>query len=131
MLGTPKIENIYRLNKIYKHNKPYTPTDDVIVAKLLSPYEKNFLLKSIAKYRREYKTQLSLNHAGIQSDQYIYLNENLTPHNHKIFKAALRLKKDNKISAAYTLRGLVYIKKINSVEPILIEFFDELNKFFH
>lgn len=127
---SPQIENIYRLNKIYKDNKPYTPNDEVIVAKFHFPYEKNFLLKSIAKYRRDNETTLCLKDAGVESDQPIYINENLTPYNHKIFKEALSLKKGGKISDAYTLRGLVYVKKLNSDEPILIEFPGELKKLF-
>lgn len=126
----PKIETIYRLKKIYKNNKPYTPNDEVIVAKLQSPYDKNFLLKSISKFRRDNKTSLCLNHVGMQSDQPIYINENLTPHNHRIFKEALRMKKEKKLNAAYTLRGLVYIKTFTSDDPVLVEFFEDFDKLF-
>lgn len=129
-IRAPNIENIYRLTKIYKNNRPYTPNDEVIVVKLQSPYEKNFVLKSIAKYRRFQKTTLTLRQAGIESDQPIYVNENLTPHNHKIFTAALRMKKEKQIYSAYTLRGLVYIKKRNTDDPVLVEFLEDLDRLF-
>lgn len=128
---TPQIENIYRLNKIYKENKPYSPTDEVIVAKLQSPYDKNFLLRTIANYRRKNETSLRQKHAGYDSDEPIYVNENLTPHNHKIFQAALKLKKDGLIKATFTDRGLIYIRKHDSEEPVFIEFIDQLKQFFH
>lgn len=128
--STPQVENIYRLKKIYKENKPYSPNDEVLVVKLYSPYKKNYLLKTIAKYRRENKTTLCLKHAGFNSNAPIYVNENLTPHNHKILQSALKMKTDKKIKTVYSLRGLVYVKKFNSDDPILIEFLDDLNQLF-
>lgn len=129
-ITTPKIESIYRLKKIYKNNKPYKPNDEVIAVKLQSPLEKNFVLKSISKYRRDNKTTMCLRNAGFDSNQPIYINENLTPHNHQIFKAALRLKKDKKILSAYTMRGLVYVRKHDTIDPILIEFIEEMDRLF-
>lgn len=129
-LKTPQIENVYRLNKIYKNNKPYKPTDEVIVAKFHSPFEKNFLLKTISKYRHDNQKTLSLRQAGFDSDEPIYVNENLTPHNHKIFKEAQLYKKSKKIKSAFTLRGLVYVRKFDSDEPVLLEFPDDLKMLF-
>lgn len=130
-LSTPQVENIYRLKKIYKENKPYSPNDEVLVIKLYSPYEKNYFLKTIAKYRRENKTSLCLKHAGFNSTEPIYVNENLTPHNHKILQSALKMKTERKIKTAFSLRGLVYVKKLNSDDPILIEFLHDLDQLFH
>lgn len=129
-IPVPQIDNIYRLKKIYRNNKPYTPKDEVIVAKLRSPFEKNFLLKSIAKFRRETQTNLRLSHAGFESDQNIYINEDLTPHNHQIFKAALNMKKNKEIKSTFTLRGLVYVKKFDADDPFLVEFIEDLNNLF-
>lgn len=130
-IQTPRVDNIYRLKKIYKNNKAYNPKEETIVVKLHSPFEKNFLLKSISKFRRENRANLNLRHAGYESNVNIYVNEDLTPNNHKIFKAALNMKKSNQnIKSTFTLRGLVYVKKIDSDEPILVEFLEDLNKLF-
>lgn len=129
-IPTPQIENIYRLKKIYKDNKPYNPTDEVIVVKLNSPFDKNFLLKTISKYCRNNKTTLCLNQAGFDSNEPFYLNENLTPHNHRIFKKALSMRKERQIKSTFTLRGMVYVKKNDSDDPILIEFIEELDNLF-
>lgn len=129
-IKTPQVENMYRLKKIYKDNKPYKPTDEVIVAKFHSPFEKNFLLKTIAKYRRDNNTTLRLRQAGFESDEPIYINENLTPHNHRIFKEALTLRKNKKIKSAFTLRGLVYVKKFDSDDPVFVEFSENLKWLF-
>lgn len=129
-IHTPQVESIYRLKKIYKNNKPYKPSDEVIVAKFKSPFGKNFLLKSIANFRRNNKSTLCLRNAGFESNEPIYVNENLTPHNHQIFKAALNLKKGKRIKSTFTLRGLVYVKKFDSDEPLLIESPEELAQLF-
>lgn len=129
-INMPQLENIYRLKKIYRNNKPFNPTDEVIVAKLCSPFEKNYLLKCIAKFRSENKTHLCLRQAGFDSDEPIYINENLTPHNHKIFKEALLLKKNKKIKSTFSLRGLVYVKKFDLDDPVLIEFSEDLHRLF-
>lgn len=130
-ISTPQVENIYRLKKIYKANKPYSPNDnEVVIVNLHSAYAKNFLLKSIAKYRRDNKNPLCLQNAGFNSTVPFYVNENLTPHNHKILQSALKMKTDKKIKTAYSHRGLVYIKKLDSEDPILVEFLDDLNQFF-
>lgn len=130
-IQTPRVDNIYRLKKIYKNNKAYNPKEETIVVKLHSPFEKNFLLKSISKFRRENRANLNLRHAGYESNVNIYVNEDLTPNNHKIFKAALNMKKSNQnIKSTFTLRGLVYVKMIDSDEPILVEFLEDLNKLF-
>lgn len=125
-IAVPKIINIYRLNKIQNNNETRTPKNEVIVVNLETPYEKNFLLKSLSKYRKDNKLVLCQNHFGFESNKPVYINENLTPHNHRIFKEALHMKRNKKIKSAFTLRGLVYIKKFESDEPILIEFLEEL-----
>lgn len=129
-IPVPQIDSIYRLKKIYKNNKPYNPNDEVIVVKLQSPFEKNYLLKSIAKYRRENQCTLRLNHAGFESEQPIYINENLTPYNHGIFKEALIMRKNKRLKSTFTLRGLVYVKKFDTEDAILVESVEELRELF-
>lgn len=104
--------------------------DGAIVAKLQTPYEKNFLLKVVAEYKRNIKGHLKLQQIGIDGDVPFYINENLTPFNHKIFSSALKIKKENRIKAVYTLRGIVYIKIHDSDEPLCIRTFEELNRLF-
>lgn len=58
------------------------------------------------------------------------MNENLTPENHHIFLQAHRLKKDGLISAAFTNRGLVYIRRLGNDEPICINEINILKELF-
>lgn len=129
-VSTPQVDNIYRLTNIYKDNLRYAPRDDVIIVKMHAPYEKNYLLKTIAKYRHDNKSTLCLKHVGFDSMKPIYINENLTPDNHKIFQEALKLKKEKCLKSVYTQRGLVYVKKNDSDDPVYVEFFDELQRLF-
>ena len=93
-------------------------------------YERNYVLTSIKNYVRETKDTFRLNLIGFDSQTPFFLNENLTPDNHRIFLRAHSLKKDEIISSAFTLRGFVYIKTQGSDEPMLIEEIDELDQFF-
>lgn len=128
-INTPAVKAIYRLQNYNNKGKDYSP-NAVIMVKLFSPYDKNFVLKSVANFRKRYKTSLLLNHIGHNSDSPFYVNENLTSTNFKILQAAVALKKANKLKSAFTLRGLIYIKFNPDEQPIRIESMDELNNFF-
>lgn len=126
-IAVPFYKSIFRV----KHFKSIRDVKDPpIIIKLDSPFSKNGFLKTVTAYRRKYKSPLRLCNAGYESNEPFYINENLTPHNHKIFKTAIGLKKDDCLAAAYTLRGIVYVKKIESDEPVKIIFSDQLKQFF-
>lgn len=127
-INTPMVKSIFRMDNKQKVNAN-TP-DGVIIAKLYSAYEKNFILKSVANFRKNTKGNLLLNYIGYGSDTPFYINENLTPFNHKIFRSAMELKKNNKISASFTMRGLVYIKVYEKDKPIRINSIEHLNDLF-
>lgn len=59
-----------------------------------------------------------------------YVNENLTTNNHKILQQAIKCKKENKIKAAFTLRGLVYIKYDENDKPIRVDSLDDIAHLF-
>lgn len=98
-ISTPSYKSIFRLQN--KNNKEQNSPDAVILVKLLSPYDKNFVLKSLALFRKTNKSQLCLHHIGFERDnnfdnnsiRKIYVNENLTSANFKILQAAIDLRK--------------------------------------
>jgi len=104
-------ENIYRLKNIKKRNINAT-TDAGVIVKLKSPTEKVQLLKAAAVFRKENNCTLSLKHAGINSQTPIYINECLTQLKKHLLNAAIRLKKQRKVKAVFTLRGKVFIRPI-------------------
>lgn len=128
-IPTPAIKTLYRLQNHNNKDNGYSP-DAVIMVKLCSPYDKNFILKSLANFRKANKTSLILNHIGYGSDRAFYVNENLTTTNHKILMSALNLKKRRLVKSAYTIRGLVFIKFKDNEEPVRVETIEELNNFF-
>lgn len=128
-ISTPGYKSIYRLQN--KNNKEQNSPDAVIIVKLLSPYDKNFVLKSLALFRKSFKTQLRLQHIGYNNNNCkVYINENLTSKNFKIFRTAMDLVKKNRLASAFTLRGLVYIKANTNDQPNRIEDIRELEMFF-
>lgn len=128
-ISTPAYKSIHRLQN--KNNKEQNSPDAVIIVKLFSPYDKNFILKSLAIFRKNFKTQLCLHHIGYSNNtRKVYVNENLTSANFKIFRTALDLVKDNRLISAFTLRGLVYIKVNNTDQPMRIDEISDLDKFF-
>lgn len=128
-INTPAVKAIYRLQNHNNKEKDFSP-NAVIMVKLFSPYDKNFILKSVAKFRKRYNTSLQLDHIGEDSDRPFYINENLTSSNFKILNAAVALKKVKKLQSAFTMRGLVYIKFNPDEQPIRIDSMEELNNFF-
>lgn len=136
-ISPPNVKAIYRVknnrnqqfkNKNKQNNsKPY---DAAIIVKFKCPYERNFVLKSITSFIKNQKTPLRLNVLGFNSSVPFYVNENLTPDNHRIFLKANSLKREGKISAAFVNRGLVYIRQLNCDDPICIFDYDQFNQLF-
>lgn len=126
---TPAINSLYRLQNHNNRYQNFSP-DAVILVKLYSPYDKNFIMKCLANYRKSYKTELKLSHFGLGGDRPFYVNENLTTTNHKILRSAIDRKKQGLVKTAYTIRGLVYVKFNGNDEPIRVESMEELNNLF-
>lgn len=57
------------------------------------------------------KRDLKLRHIGISSERRIYINENLTVGARAIKRAALKLRRENKLAAVSTKFGTVQVKK--------------------
>lgn len=128
-LTTLPVSSIFRLQNKNNKNRNNSP-DAVIIVKLLSPYDKNFFLKSLSIYKKVNKIKcLPLSVAGFNSNNPIYINENLSNANYQIFQAAIRLKKSKHIISAYTFRGLVYVKTNNFCEPQCIDRMEALDFF--
>ena len=101
----PSLKNIFRTRT---NNNNYSPA---IIVKFNSPLDRTETLKSISQFRKANNRQLCLRDVGIQSDVLIYLRECLTKTNQKILHAALIMKKQKQISAVFTMRGRVFIKR--------------------
>lgn len=129
-IQTPPVQSIHRLQNKNNKDKQFSP-DAVIIVKLLSPYDKNFVLKSLNAYKKINKNNLMINIFGFTSNENFYINEHLTNTNYKILRAAVRMKKDKRCYAAYSFRGLVYVKCTETDKPVCIESTEALEELFH
>lgn len=130
-IPTPQLQSIHRLKNKNNKNNLNSP-DGVIIAKMMTPYDKNFVLKAINAYQKQNKN-LPLSVLGFEPDdksKNFYVHENLTNGNFKILREAVSYKKQKRLHSAYSFRGLVYIKKNTNDDPICIESIDELNSLF-
>lgn len=130
-IPTPRLQFIHRLQNKNNTRKTNSP-DGVIIVRLITPYDKNFILKSLNEYKRK-NHNLMLNCLGFETgvqNQLFYINENLTNGNFKILREAVALKKRRLLHSAYSYRGLVYVKRMSSDNPLCIEDLDALNNFF-
>lgn len=122
----PNIKSIHRAT----NNNKKSSSDGVILVKLFSPQDRNNILRSISKYKRESKSLLTLNIFGMNSNTPFFINEDLTSHNYKILQEALKLKRLKCISTAFTLRGFVYVKRFATDTAVRMESTEDLDKFF-
>lgn len=126
----PAVSALYRLKNANNKIKTNSP-DAVIVVKLMSAYDRNFFLKSLSVHRKSQRDFcFRLNDIGFGSQAKFYVNENLTQSNYKILQAALKIKKQNRLQAVFTIRGLVYVKVSATDTPRCILDDCELNQFF-
>lgn len=130
-IPTPRLQFIHRLQNRNNTRKSNSP-DGVIIVRLITPFDKNFILKSLNEYQRK-NNNLTLNLLGFETNvqnQNFYINENLTNGNFKILREAVALKKRKLLHSAYSYRGLVYIKRLSTDSPFCIEDLDVLDNFF-
>jgi len=86
-------------------------------------------MRTVGALWRESKSQLSLSYVGIESPTPIYLNEQLTKTktNYEIFKAVMQMKRQKTLSAVFTRRATVHVKKTGSDEVLCVENMKALN----
>lgn len=123
---TPTVKSIYRIN----HTQKIRDYPETIIVHLVSPNDKNYILKNIALFKKSNKTNMQLKHIGLNSDKPFYVNENLTTNNYKIFQNALKLKRQKCLESTFTLRGLVYVKRAREEPPIMVDSSDKLINLF-
>lgn len=123
-IGTPNVRAIYRLNN---KNNSLSPT---ILVKLSSPYEKNFILKTVSNYRRAKKDLLRLYLINFEANNPFFVNENLSHANYRIFNQAWKLKREKLFCSVFTMRGIVHVMKNEKDQPIRIDYIDQLQEFF-
>lgn len=126
-IAIPTIRAMYRLDNVRNQNNS---SDSVIMVHLATPFDKNFVLKNIARFRKSINSNLVLSHAGFDSNKPFYINENLTNHNYKIFQNALKLKRQKHLESVFSLRGLVYVRRPGSDSPTLVENIEQLTNLF-
>ena len=126
----PTITNIYRTRPKLKSS------DSAIKIKFNSPYDKNYVLTSLANYRKNNKKQLCLNdiHLAIDgkgtsttSSPLIHIRESLSYLNRTILKRALELKKCKQLSSVFTSRGIVYVKRQTEDTAVLVKCIEGLD----
>lgn len=72
------------------------------------------------------KRDLTLRHLGLDSDRRVYINESLSLETRKVKVAALRLKKDGRLTSVYTRQGVVFVKRSVNGPPVAIRSEEEL-----
>lgn len=72
---------------------------------------------------------LTLRHIGFQSDNRVYVNENLIPTARTIKAEALDLKKEGKITSVYSRNGVIYVKAANCDQDRPIRSVEQLQEF--
>jgi len=126
----PKIKHIFRTkNNNSTETLRKSTTDAPIIIKLHDINDKVTIIKAASQFRKDNNTTLLLQHVGVEGDSPIYLNECLTAQKQQILNHAVRLKRNKKLKAVYTLRGQVYVKHSEEANAHLIMNTDMLNEF--
>lgn len=125
-IATPNIRAIYRIKRKY-NNKSSAPT---IIVKLMTPFDKNFILRTVSNYRRSNKDLLRIFLFNFEANNPFYVNESLSETNYKIFNSAFKMKREKLLSSVFTTRGIVHVTINQGDQPIRIEYLEQLNSLF-
>lgn len=120
----------FRLNKTgtnrTKRSSEHQSNENVgyplIMAKFSSSTDKNIFIGKYLAFQN-----LGLSDIGFQSQQRIFIKENLTPSNYKIFQACASAKRNNQISKYHTRDGICHIALPTSDKLIPIHSMSFLN----
>lgn len=121
------IVNVHRL--ISKHQTSQSPitNTNVIICFNTIKSRRLFLSKYFAFIKMD---PLKLNHIGIDGQNRIFINENVSKQCLDLLKKAKVMKKDGKIAGAYTYNGQVYVvHHKNDNKPVMISSCDDLSKY--
>lgn len=124
-IAAPHTRAIYRIKR--KNNKSSAPT---IIVKLMTPFDKNFILRTVSIYRRNNKDLLRLFLLNFDANNSFYINESLSQTNYKIFNTAFKMKREKRLSSVFTIRGIVHVTINQTDQPIRIECLEQLNGLF-
>ncbi|KAJ6643057.1 hypothetical protein Bhyg_08013 [Pseudolycoriella hygida] len=80
-----------------------------------------------ASFSTEYSYCYNSN-IGFKSDNRIYIKENLTPSNYRIFRACAAAKRTNQLTKYYTRDGLCYVTLPLSESPVVVRSLHYLNE---
>lgn len=123
---TPAIKTIFRLSNRNNKRDNVSP-DAVILVRMWCPYDKNYFLKTLSSFKKVNNGfQYRLSHIGFNSNNTFFVNENLTQTNYQILQAAIRLKRQKRLHSAFTIRGIVYVKKNQEGSAYRIDDGDQL-----
>lgn len=95
----------------------------LIIVKFWSDWDKTQFLKQYFKFGN-----LNLTSIGLTTNGRIFVSDNLTPLNYKIYREAGVLKQAGKIANVMTYDGRIFIRKSVGDKSIAINNIDELNK---
>lgn len=124
----PAIKSIFRL-KNQNNKRDNNSPDAVIIVRMWSPYDKNFFLKILSSFKKNNKDfYFRLRQIGFDSNSPFFVNENLTQTNYQILQAAVRLKRQKRLHSAFTIRGLVYVKRQPDDKAFRIDEYDQLSR---
>ena len=80
-----------------------------IITKHESPYYKDIISECDVDFRRKNNSSLHLSNAGIDGNQIFYINENLIPRYHGIFKNARALKRISRVKIVYAPKCSIFL----------------------
>jgi hypothetical protein len=112
----PRVQT-FRLGR----KKPGSRTDPPILIKFASRFERMDFFRAYLK-----DINLKLSDIGFTTDTRIYLSDNMTTMNRRIFQMAWKLRDEKKIFSVKTVSGKVYIRIRETDIPIAISNLSEL-----
>lgn len=115
------------LKAIIRTRPTKSSNNSVILIKFNLPHDRNFLLKSLALYRKQCTKSLCLRDLDFPSDSPIFLRESLSKRRLEILHAALNQKKHKQLSAVFTVRGCVYVKRSVDCQAVHVDSIEDLD----
>jgi hypothetical protein len=116
---TPSVE-AFRLGR----KRPESKYDPPILLRFTYTIDKNaFHIKYFVHKK------LNLSDVGFQSNERIYINENLIKDYQPIYQAAMKLRFEKKLHTVTTSHGIVHVKQTSTDRSIPIKMINELDRF--
>lgn len=108
------------IRSYFRIRKSVSSKPSPIIFKLNSAYDRSLLFKAIADFFKSSRKSLTLHDIGINAEGKFFVHECLPKKSRELIQYATKLKRQKRLTSAFTIRGNIYVRKHPGGEAVKV-----------